>query len=92
MSKVNIYEKFSDSKVTENVKKVSVIVPNYNYAAFLNERIDSIIHQTYPVYELIVLDDCSSDNSIEVIQKKLSEIEGIKTKFIPNEKNSGLVF
>ena len=71
MSKVNIYEKFSDSKVTENVKKVSVIVPNYNYAAFLNERIDSIIHQTYPVYELIVLDDCSSDNSIEVIQKKL---------------------
>ena len=49
MSKVNIYEKFSDSKVTENVKKVSVIVPNYNYAAFLDERIDSIIHQTYPV-------------------------------------------
>ena len=92
MSKVNIYEKFSDSKVAENVKKVSVIVPNYNYAAFLNERIDSIIHQTYPVYELIVLDDCSTDNSIEVIQKKLSEIEGIKTKFIPNEKNSGLVF
>ena len=54
MSKVNIYEKFSDSKVAENVKKVSVIVPNYNYAAFLNERIDSIIHQTYPVYELIM--------------------------------------
>lgn len=92
MAKVNIYERFSDNKVTNNIKKVSVIVPNYNYSAFLNERIDSIIHQTYPVYELIVLDDCSTDNSKEVIEKKLSEITDIKTKFIPNEKNSGLVF
>lgn len=92
MAKVNIYEKFSNHKVSENVKKVSVIIPNYNYANFLNERIDSIIHQTYPIYELIVLDDCSTDNSCEVIKKKLSEIKDIKVKFIPNEKNSGLVF
>ena len=92
MSKVNIYDKFSDSKVNGNVKKVSVIVPNYNYAKFLRERIDSIIHQTYPVYELIVLDDCSTDNSVEVIEDILSEIKDIKTKFIPNKENSGLVF
>lgn len=92
MSKVNIYEKLSDVKVTENIKKVSVIVPNYNYANFLDERIDSIIHQTYPIYELIVLDDCSTDNSKEIIEKKLSEINNIKTKFIPNKTNSGLVF
>ena len=92
MAKVNIYDRFSDHKINENIKKVSVIVPNYNYAAFLNERIDSIIHQTYPIYELIVLDDCSSDNSKEVIEKKLSKITDIKIKFIPNDKNSGLVF
>ena len=86
MSKVNIYDKFSDSKVNGNVKKVSVIVPNYNYAKFLRERIDSIIHQTYPVYELIVLDDCSTDNSVEVIENILSEIKDIKTKFISNKE------
>jgi len=89
---VNIYERFSDRKVTENVKRVSAIVPNYNYARFLKERIDSIVNQTYPVAELIVLDDCSTDNSREVIEEILKGITGIDVKFIPNEVNSGSVF
>ncbi len=74
-------------------KKVSVIVPNYNYARYINKRIDSIVKQTYPIYELIVLDDCSMDNSVEVIERKLSEVQrkypDLKTKFVKNEKNSG---
>ena len=49
-------------------KKVSVIVPNYNYAKYIGKRIDSIVRQTCPVYELIVLDDCSTDNSVEMIK------------------------
>ena len=51
-------------------KKVSVIIPNYNYAKYIGKRIDSILRQTYPIYELIVLDDYSTDNSVKIIEKK----------------------
>src|SRR5688572_11668952 len=46
----------------------SVIVPNYNHAAFLEERIDSILQQTFNGYELIIYDDKSTDNSKETIE------------------------
>ena len=42
---------------------VSVIVPNYNYARYLPERMESILNQTYQDFEIILLDDCSTDNS-----------------------------
>ena len=48
---------------------VSVIVPNYNHAAFLDERIESILTQTYTNIEVLLMDDCSSDNSREVLQR-----------------------
>ena len=48
---------------------VSVIVPNYCHAKYLDQRIESILAQTYTNYELIILDDKSSDNSLEVIMK-----------------------
>ncbi|MBR3172512.1 glycosyltransferase family 2 protein [Candidatus Saccharibacteria bacterium] len=78
---------------TSQNKKVSVVVPNYNYARYINKRIDSIVRQTYPIYELIVLDDCSTDGSVGVIKKKLAEVEmkypELKIQFVQNEKNSG---
>lgn len=78
---------------TSQNKKISVVVPNYNYARYINKRIDSIVRQTYPIYELIVLDDCSADGSVEVIKKKLAEVEmkypELKIQFVQNEKNSG---
>lgn len=81
---------------TKKIKKVSVVIPNYNYAHYIVERIDSILNQTYPIYELIILDDMSKDNSIEVIEKKLVEIKekypNLILKFIKNEVNSGNVF
>lgn len=74
-------------------KKVSVVVPNYNYAKYISKRIDSILRQTYPIYELIILDDCSTDNSVEVIEKKIEDIKvkypELKVRFVRNEKNSG---
>lgn len=91
MKTVNIYKNFTDRKVISN-KKVSAIIPNYNYADFLEERIDSIINQTYPIHELIILDDCSSDNSVELIRKKCSSLNDVKTKIIINQENSGSVF
>ncbi|TZF86200.1 glycosyltransferase family 2 protein (plasmid) [Pedobacter sp. BS3] len=50
-------------------KVVSVIIPNYNHAQFLEKRIDSILHQTYQDFEVIILDDCSTDNSKEIISQ-----------------------
>lgn len=46
---------------------VSVLIPNYNYARYLPEAIDSVLSQTYPHIETIVVDDGSTDNSREVI-------------------------
>lgn len=79
-----------------NGEKVSVVVPNYNYENYIVERIDSILRQSYRIYELIILDDCSKDNSVKVIEKKIKEIKknypDLMVKFIPNKKNSGNVF
>ena len=47
--------------------KVSVVVPNYNCAKFLVKRFKTIASQTYPPSEIIILDDCSTDNSISII-------------------------
>lgn len=74
------------------IKKVSVIIPNYNYEEYISERIDSIINQTYPIYELIILDDCSTDNSVKIIEEKIKNIKNISIKFIKNRKNSNSVF
>ena len=91
--KIDIYKKPKKKLKIENPKKVSVIIPNYNYANYIIERIDSVLLQTYPIYELIILDDCSPDNSVEVINKKIEEIKkeqpNLKIQFVINEKNSG---
>ncbi len=62
---------------------VSVIIPNYNYARFLGAAIDSVLAQTYENFEIIVVDDGSSDNTVEVV-----EAYGNRIKFCP-QKNQG---
>jgi len=69
--------------------KVSIVLPNYNYARYLDERIQSLLNQTYSDFELIILDDASTDNSIEVIEK-YTEDPRVKTKFY--SENSGLPY
>lgn len=69
---------------------VSVIIPNYNHARFLRQRIDTVLNQTFQDFEVIILDDCSTDNSRQIIEsyrgnEKISHI-------IYNEKNSGSPF
>lgn len=71
--------------------RVSVIVPNYNYAGFIEDRLRTIIEQTYPIYELIVLDDASTDDSARVIEESLRDCD-IPHVFIRNAENSGSVF
>ena len=65
---------------------VSVVVPNYNHARFLPERFLSIRSQTFKDYELIVLDDASSDHSLEVIRNELSDLPHT---LMTNDRNSG---
>ena len=74
----------------QNTPLVSVIVPNYNHARFLDERLTSILRQTYDNYELIVLDDLSTDNSMEVISKYASDRH--LAHVVRNEVNSGSPF
>lgn len=69
--------------------KVSIVLPNYNYARYLDERIQSLLNQTYKDFELIILDDASTDNSVEVIQKYISDPR-VKTQFYT--ENSGLPY
>lgn len=69
--------------------KVSVVLPNYNYARYLDERIQSLLNQTYQDFELIILDDASTDNSIEVINKYIKDSR-VKTQFYT--ENSGLPY
>ena len=47
---------------------VSVVMPVYNVEKFLREAIDSILNQTYKNIELIIVDDCSTDNSRDIIK------------------------
>ena len=71
--------------------KVSVAVPNYNYAKYLDSRILSIVFQTYPLYEVLLLDDCSTDDSIEKFSMYKSKNPYL-FNVICNNTNSGNVF
>lgn len=74
-----------------NTPKVSVIIPNYNHSQFLRQRLDSIYGQSYQNLEVLLMDDCSSDNSREIL-KEYAEKYPDKTKLLFNEENSGGVF
>lgn len=69
---------------------VSVIIPNYNHSAFLRERIDSVLRQTYTDFEVILLDDCSSDCSRDVMETYRNHPK--VTHIVFNEHNSGCTF
>lgn len=73
-----------------NTPLVSIIVPNYNHARFLTERFESILSQTYHNFEIIILDDCSTDNSCEVIERYRENPH--VSQIVYNEKNCGNTF
>lgn len=69
---------------------VSVLIPNYCHASYLNERIDSVLAQTYQNFEVIIMDDCSTDNSREVIEQYRNHPR--VREIVYNEINSGSTF
>lgn len=64
---------------------VSIIMPSYNTGKFIQETIDSVINQTYDNWELIIVDDCSSDNTDEIVKS----IKDDRIFYLKNKKNSG---
>ncbi len=69
---------------------VTAIVPNFNHARFLQKRLDCILNQTYENLEVLILDDCSTDDSRTVIADYAARYPQIRT--ILNTVNSGGVF
>lgn len=69
---------------------VSIIIPNYNHGQFLQQRIESILGQAYQHFELIILDDCSDDNSRDIIELYKNDCH--ISHIILNENNSGSPF
>lgn len=70
--------------------KLSIILPSYNHAAFLKDRLESISNQTYKDWEAIIIDDQSTDNSVQIITDFLNSNPDFNVRyFIVNESNSG---
>lgn len=69
---------------------VSIIIPNYNYARYLKERMDSVIGQTFQDYEIILLDDASTDGSAEMLKEYATNDK--VAHLVINEKNTGSPF
>jgi glycosyltransferase involved in cell wall biosynthesis len=75
---------------SSNKPKISIIVPNYNHARYLSQRLDSIFNQTYQNFEVILLDDCSTDNSLPILEMYATNPK--VSHFVTNEQNSGSPF
>ena len=64
---------------------ITVIIPTYNKAAYISQTIESVLRQTYQDFEIIIIDDCSKDDTELVVQKYLSE----KIRYFKHAQNWG---
>lgn len=69
---------------------LSVIIPSYNHADFLKQRLDSVFVQTFDDFEVIILDDCSTDHSRDIIEQYRCYPQ--VSRIVYNEYNSGSTF
>ena len=69
--------------------KISVLVPTYNYARFLPEAIESVLAQDFKDFELLIVDDCSTDGTAEIVRPFCARDPRIR--FLGNPKNLGMV-
>lgn len=70
----------------ENRGLVSIVMPSYNTETYIAESIESVLAQTYPYWELIIVDDCSTDDTEAAVGKYLQDT---RIRFLKNERNSG---
>jgi glycosyltransferase involved in cell wall biosynthesis len=72
-----------------NRPKVSVLIPTYNYACFLAEAVESVLMQDFRDFELLIVDDCSADNTAEVVKPFCARDD--RVHFSVNSTNLGMV-
>lgn len=76
--------------------KVSIIVPNYNSEEYISDCIDSLINQTYHNIEIIIVDDCSTDNSVKIVKEYIKNKSNVcliklnNNKGVSNARNKGI--
>lgn len=64
---------------------VSIVMPSYNSEKYIKDSIESVLNQTYPFWELLIVDDCSTDKTVEIIKSFKDE----RIKLFQNKNNSG---
>ena len=69
---------------------VSIITPSYNSADFIADTIEAILKQTYPYWELLITDDCSTDNSVEIIEEYVRKDSRIKLQKLQVNSGAGV--
>lgn len=84
---LNLMEEF-DKRCPLSTIAVSVIISLYNYGKYVGECLDSLLEQTFQDFEIIVVDDCSTDNGVEVVESYAPKFNG-RLKLTRTEKNSG---
>ena len=67
---------------------VSVIIPMYNAERYVGESLESVLLQTFQDFEVIVVDDCSTDNSVKIVESYLPKFDG-RLRLLSTEKNTG---
>ncbi|MBO6087528.1 glycosyltransferase family 2 protein, partial [bacterium] len=71
---------------------ISFVVTSFNYEKYILKTLESIKSQTYENFEIIAVDDCSSDKSVEVIEQFISDNQDLRITLIRNEENCGQLF
>jgi glycosyltransferase involved in cell wall biosynthesis len=79
----------SESDAGREGLTLAVVLPNYNHAKFLPRALDGLLAQTRPADQVILIDDASTDNSVEIIESYLPRLPGVT--FIRNETNNGII-
>ena len=67
---------------------ISVVIPLYNVEKYVGECLDSVLAQTFQNFEVIVVDDCSTDSSSAIVESYLSKFDG-RLAILQTKKNSG---
>ena len=73
-----------------NMPEFSIVMPAYNAGKYIGTAIESVIRQTFQDWELVIVNDCSTDNTVEIVQKYIQKDSRIKCYNLPN--NSGSAF
>ncbi len=70
------------------IPEISIVAPTYNVEKYVGQFLNSILNQTFKNYELIIIDDCSTDRSVEIVESYIKKFGG-RMRLIKREKNSG---